>query len=111
LHYIKKIFFIDELKAIDPPLVCPAHEHFIWSFPAPISTPLPIYCSKIDIDPNNPYDLEYLRKFSFKGYEGSRPVKNTFQDEFSSSYTEPLKFHKVNIGSEYDPKITSIGDY
>jgi CTP:phosphocholine cytidylyltransferase-like protein len=48
---------------------------------------------------------------SFKESKGSRVVKNTFPAESSSSYTEPLKLHKVNIGSEDHPKIASIGDY
>jgi hypothetical protein len=47
----------------------------------------------------------------FKESEGIRTIQDTISPKYSSSYINPLKFPKVNIGSTKHPKIASIGDY
>ena len=68
-------------------------------------------CSKVDKDPNDPKDLEELRHLTFKESIGKIEVKDTLSGDTNSSYTQPLKLKKVNIGSEEHPNMESIGDY
>jgi hypothetical protein len=62
-----------------------------------VVVPLPIYYSKVDTTADDPEDLEDLRHLSFKEYEGTRTVQDTISLEAIRSYTNLMKFHKVNI--------------
>ena len=43
--------------------------------------------------------------------EGSREIQDTILSHSCSSYKNPLKLWKVNIGSAENTKIDYIGDY
>jgi CTP:phosphocholine cytidylyltransferase-like protein len=55
--------------------------------------------------------LEDLRHLTFQESTGTREVKDTISGDTNTLYTQPLKLKKVNIGSEENPKMASIGDY
>jgi len=67
-------------------------------------------CSKVDTEPKDLEDPEDLIHLTFKEYEGTRVVRDTMSDEVNNSYSKPLKFRKINIGSEKHPKMASMGD-
>jgi hypothetical protein len=72
---------------------------------------IPIACCIVDKDLEKPDELEELRNLTIKEMEGTREIQDTIPSHTYSSYNHPLKLTKVNIGSTYHPKITSIGYY
>ena len=68
-------------------------------------------CSYVEMDRKEPEDREDLMHMTFKEFEGTRVVKDTISDDFSSSYTKSMKLWKINIGSEENPNMASIEDY
>jgi len=55
--------------------------------------------------------LEELRHLTFQESTGTREVQNTISSDISRLYTQPLRLRKVNIWSEDNPNMVSIGDY
>jgi hypothetical protein len=62
-------------------------------------------------DLKNPNDLEDIINLDIKETKGSQEIKDTIHSHTYSSYNNPLKLWKVNIGSVENPNIDSIGDY
>jgi hypothetical protein len=111
LQQIKKMFFSNEFKPKVSTYIYSEHENLLEYIFYPSPTRIPMACSKVDKDPEDPEDLEELRHLTFKESAGTREVKDTLSGDTNSSYTQPLKLWKVNIGSEEHPNMASIGDY
>jgi hypothetical protein len=111
LQQIKNMLFSIEVKPKYPLTIFSEHEHFIEYSLYPSPMRIPMACSKVDKDPEDPKDLEELRHLTFQESTRTREVKDTISGDINNSYTQPLRLQKVNIGSEEHPKMASIGDY
>lgn len=67
-----------------------------------------VACSKVNKEHEDD-ELGELRHFSFKEYEGERSNKDDPVKD--APHLKPLKLRKQHIGTEYEPKLASIGDY
>jgi len=107
LQQIKKMLFTNEFK----PILCPEHEDLLQFGFYPSPARIPMACIKVENDPQDPEDLEGLRHLTFKESAIIREVRDTPSGNSSGSYTHPMKLWKMNIGSQENPKLASIGDY
>jgi hypothetical protein len=110
IQQIMKMLFSTELMPKYPLTVCSKHEHLPEYNLYPSNIRIPMVCTKIDEDWGDPEELEELRHLTFQESIGTREFKDTILGDISSSYTQPLKLWKVNIGSEDHSKMESIGD-
>jgi hypothetical protein len=89
LKQLKKLLFTDEFKPTHPPIVCPEHEYLLRRSLYPSPAQIPMVCSKVNTNLEDPDELEDLRYLNFKGSESTRDVKDIILDDANSLIPNP----------------------